>query len=76
MQIVDPTVKRWALLILPGLLDKRGLSQLPDLLLDIQLNHAPPALITIRDTFKFPLVDTVDILDVSQPLVDQPKILV
>src|SRR5262249_6455385 len=70
---VDPAVNGQRLAGLPGALDDRGMADIQDLLADIQFaQHVEPFVVT-GFVIQYPGIGGVDVLDLSQPIVDQAE---
>ena len=60
----------------PTFLNDRRLPKVRYLLGNIDLNHSTESLLLVLDRVQLYFVNSVHVFDVSQPFVDQPKILV
>ena len=59
----------------PGILDDGRVANILDLLDDVQLTQAISSRAQVLDRFKFNLVTDVNILDVTQPVVDEAQLM-
>src|ERR1022692_4100791 len=73
MQPVNPAVHLQILVALPRISDDRGLTDVPNLLDDVQLAEAILAIRSSRDSDQLRLVLLADVLDMPQPVVAEPQ---
>ena len=72
---VDPAVNGERLATRPGVLDDRRTRHVVKLVQHVEFHQPRLAGVGIGDQVELPLVQVVDVLDVAQPVVDQPVLL-
>src|SRR5690606_9277371 len=76
IQTVSPAVQRELGSLLPGILNDRCFGKIINAFHNVQLHQAVGLLIKIRDTFELAGMKTIHVFDMTQPIIDQPELLI